>query len=114
MTFAGVGNILHRDHSSIINSVNVYTDLIQYDRITSQHYTKARALLGDYLQERTHAEHLHDIERASDGARTRDINLGKVALYQLSYTRIKFKGKCVDLFPSLKQIFCTVYILLEH
>jgi chromosomal replication initiation ATPase DnaA len=59
MTFAGVGNILHRDHSSIINSVNVYTDLIQYDRITSQHYTKALALLGDYLQERTHAEHLH-------------------------------------------------------
>ncbi len=49
MTFAGVGNILHRDHSSIINSANVYTDLIQYDRITSQHYTKAFALLGDYL-----------------------------------------------------------------
>ena len=26
---------------------------------------------------------------AGDRARTRDINLGKVALYQLSYTRVK-------------------------
>ena len=26
---------------------------------------------------------------AGDEARTRDINLGKVALYQLSYTRVK-------------------------
>lgn len=59
MTFAGVGNILHRDHSSIINSVNVYTDLIHYDRITSQHYSKASTLLGDYLQERTDELNLH-------------------------------------------------------
>ena len=27
--------------------------------------------------------------RAGNGTRTRDINLGKVALYQLSYSRIK-------------------------
>ncbi len=27
--------------------------------------------------------------RAGDEARTRDLNLGKVALYQLSYSRIK-------------------------
>ena len=26
--------------------------------------------------------------RADDGARTRDLNLGKVALYQLSYIRV--------------------------
>jgi len=28
------------------------------------------------------------LERAGEGTRTLDINLGKVALYQLSYTRI--------------------------
>jgi hypothetical protein len=27
--------------------------------------------------------------RAGNGTRTRDINLGKVALYQLSYSRVK-------------------------
>jgi hypothetical protein len=30
----------------------------------------------------------HTGDRAGNGARTRDINLGKVALYQLSYSRI--------------------------
>jgi chromosomal replication initiation ATPase DnaA len=61
MTFAGIGYIVHRDHSSIINAVNVYTDLIKYDRISSQHYSKALTLLGDYLQESTNAEH-HDLQ----------------------------------------------------
>lgn len=28
---------------------------------------------------------------AGDGTRTRDINLGKVALYQLSYSRANFQ-----------------------
>ncbi len=28
------------------------------------------------------------MERAGDGARTRDIQLGKLTLYQLSYSRI--------------------------
>lgn len=59
MTFAGIGYIVHRDHSSIINAVNVYTDLIRYDRISTEHYKKASALLDNYLQERTNAEHLH-------------------------------------------------------
>ena len=31
---------------------------------------------------------LHSTERAEDGIRTRDPNLGKVVLYQLSYFRI--------------------------
>lgn len=61
MTFAGIGYIVHRDHSSIINAVNVYTDLIKYDRISSQHHSKALTLLGDYLHERTNAEH-HDLQ----------------------------------------------------
>ena len=30
--------------------------------------------------------------RADDEARTRDLNLGKVALYQLSYVRLRFAG----------------------
>lgn len=59
MTFAGIGNIVHRDHSTIINAVNIYTDLINYDRITSNNYEKALTLLGNYLQERVDAEHLH-------------------------------------------------------
>ena len=61
MTFAGIGYIVHRDHSSIINAVNVYTDLIKYDRISSQHHSKSLTLLGDYLHERTNAEH-HDLQ----------------------------------------------------
>src|SRR3954465_913721 len=31
--------------------------------------------------------------RADDEARTRDLNLGKVALYQLSYVRLQFPGQ---------------------
>jgi hypothetical protein len=31
--------------------------------------------------------------RAGDEARTRDLHLGKVALYQLSYSRIMFKNE---------------------
>jgi hypothetical protein len=30
--------------------------------------------------------------RADDEARTRDLNLGKVALYQLSYVRLSFRS----------------------
>ena len=33
---------------------------------------------------------------AVDGTRTRDIHLGKVALYQLSYYRIRETGNCAD------------------
>ena len=33
---------------------------------------------------------LMDIEKASDEIRTHDIQLGKLSLYQLSYTRIRF------------------------
>ena len=35
---------------------------------------------------------LHKTRRAEDGIRTRDLNLGKVALYQLSYFRIRARG----------------------
>jgi hypothetical protein len=31
----------------------------------------------------------YKIKRAGDGVRTRDLDLGKVALYQLSYSRIR-------------------------
>ena len=34
-----------------------------------------------------------DIKRAKNGVRTRDLNLGKVALYQLSYFRISSISK---------------------
>ncbi len=61
MHFASIANILHRDHSTVINAVNVYRDLIEYDRITGEHHSKALTLLGDYLHERTNAEH-HDLQ----------------------------------------------------
>ena len=35
---------------------------------------------------------VRDPLRADDEARTRDLNLGKVALYQLSYVRLQFPG----------------------
>lgn len=38
---------------------------------------------------------LHRCLRASDGSRTRDLNLGKVVLYQLSHTRA-----CEDILTS--------------
>ncbi len=37
------------------------------------------------------------LERARDEIRTRDIHLGKVVLYQLSYSRIKFFQKASNL-----------------
>lgn len=57
MTFAGIGYIVKRHHSSIINAVDVYTDLIQYDKLTASHYAKALSLLGDYINQRNIAEH---------------------------------------------------------
>lgn len=59
MTFAGIGYKLHRDHSSIINSVNVCADLIKYDRIINNNYKKALSLLGYYLLKKRDAEHQH-------------------------------------------------------
>ena len=35
---------------------------------------------------------------AGDGIRTRDINLGKVALYQLSYSRLR---RDIDQYPAI-------------
>ena len=51
--------------------------------------------------------HLHrnTLKRAIDGTRTRDFNLGKVALYQLSYYRNMFcKGKDYVLNKSNKLV----------
>jgi chromosomal replication initiation ATPase DnaA len=60
MTFTSIGYILHRDHSSVMNAVNVYDNLVTHDKITRQHYEKAVQLLGDYLHQRTlqHDPHL--------------------------------------------------------
>ena len=33
-------------------------------------------------------------KRAANGTRTRDLDLGKVALYQLSYCRISYNVSC--------------------
>ncbi len=40
---------------------------------------------------------------AGDGIRTRDPNLGKVVLYQLSYTREKRSGKDKDYYPNFRE-----------
>jgi hypothetical protein len=54
------------------------------------------------------------LERAGDGTRTHDINLGKVALYQLSYTRrnglfIKCGGRAL----STGKVFISHFVLVE-
>ena len=46
----------------------------------------ARRKLRRFLHQRAS---LHNSIRAGDGTRTRDIKLGRLALYQLSYSRIK-------------------------
>jgi hypothetical protein len=40
---------------------------------------------------------------AGNEARTRDLNLGKVALYQLSYSRPEQTRNCRDLPPGVKE-----------
>ena len=40
-----------------------------------------------------------DVYGAGDGIRTRDINLGKVALYQLSYSREPVEGTSKNIVP---------------
>lgn len=52
MTYLSIGNILHRDHSTIIHSVQTFDDLIKYDRSINQSYTEALSLLGLHLHER--------------------------------------------------------------
>ena len=51
--------------------------------------------LGEPIPENIYTNHL-EIEQigAGDGIRTRDINLGKVALYQLSYSRLPDTSHC--------------------
>jgi len=53
MTYLSVGKILHRDHSTIINSVQVYESLIEYDRTSNKLYVEALSLLGLHLHERS-------------------------------------------------------------
>jgi len=53
MTYLSVGKILHRDHSTIINSVQVYDSLIEYDRTTNKLYLESLSLLGLHLHERS-------------------------------------------------------------
>ena len=45
---------------------------------------------------------------ASDEARTRYLHLGKVALYQMSYTRID-KSYNITLMPICQQLFFTFF-----
>ena len=53
MTYLSIGKILHRDHSTIINSVQVYESLIEYDRTTNKLYVESLSLLGLHLHERS-------------------------------------------------------------
>jgi chromosomal replication initiation ATPase DnaA len=60
MTFSSIGYILGRDHSSVMNAINVYDNLVTHDKITRQTYETSLQLLGDYLHQRTiqHDPHL--------------------------------------------------------
>jgi chromosomal replication initiation ATPase DnaA len=53
MTFSSIGYILGRDHSSVMNAINVFDNLITHDRNTRQTYETSLQLLGDYLHQRT-------------------------------------------------------------
>ena len=53
MTFSSIGYILGRDHSSVMNAINVFDNLITHDRNTRQTYETSVQLLGDYLHQRT-------------------------------------------------------------
>jgi chromosomal replication initiation ATPase DnaA len=52
MTFSSIGYILGRDHSSVMNAINVFDNLITHDRTTRQTYETSLQLLGDYLHQR--------------------------------------------------------------
>ncbi len=49
----------------------------------------ATAAIGTEAVPGGEADILTSYERADDGLRTRDLQLGKLALYQLSYVRIR-------------------------
>jgi chromosomal replication initiation ATPase DnaA len=53
MTFSSIGYILGRDHSSVMNAINVYDNLVTHDKTTRQTYETSVQLLGDYLHQRT-------------------------------------------------------------
>ena len=53
MTFSSIGYILGRDHSSVMNAINVFDNLITHDRNTRQTYETSLQLLGDYLHQRS-------------------------------------------------------------
>ena len=50
---------------------------------------------------------------AGDESRTRDLNLGKVALYQLSYSRFIESGANYSYVCTASQYFFTTFLLLE-
>ncbi len=53
MTFSSIGYILNRDHSSVMNAINVFDNLVTHDRTTRQTYETSVQLLGDYLHQRS-------------------------------------------------------------
>jgi chromosomal replication initiation ATPase DnaA len=53
MTFSSIGYILGRDHSSVMNAINVFDNLVTHDKTTRQTYETSVQLLGDYLHQRT-------------------------------------------------------------
>jgi chromosomal replication initiation ATPase DnaA len=53
MTFSSIGYILGRDHSSVMNAINVFDNLITHDRNTRQTYETSLQLLRDYLHQRS-------------------------------------------------------------
>ncbi len=54
-------------------------------------------------------------ERAGNGTRTRDFNLGKVALYQLSYSRKRYKNNFIIIvIQVLKRDTTGKYIAFEN
>lgn len=66
LTFAGIGRIIHRDHSSIMHGVAAYQNLIDYDKHTRTTWSKSISLLGDYSLQRITIKHPHLEDRRGD------------------------------------------------
>ena len=59
--------------------------------VQAQNLTSGASVFGSlYAQKKNHTQHVVLNSRATDGTRTRDLHLGKVAYYQLYYYRIHY------------------------
>ena len=62
-------------------------------------YAGAKYIEKRFIQKDLLSDDKRSLTGADDGARTRYLHLGKVALYQMSYIRIIKRAKATDFYP---------------